>query len=164
MDSGYGSDWYLGLYFALYGVMKVAISACLLGEKCRYDASDNEDMALLEKLKNVELIAFCPENDAFGSPRPTMDLIATKEGHKAISNMTNEDLSTPVIAYAKAFFDKHADIELFIGKDRSPSCGVCSARLYDEEKNLLSSQEAGLMAKEALNRNIYCIDAEDFKG
>ena len=143
---------------------KIAISACLLGEKCRYDASDNRDEKLLSKLKGVELIPFCPEDDAFGTPRPTMDLIETKEGHKAISNMTGEDLSSPVIQYAAVFFERHTDIDLFIGKDRSPSCGVCSARLYDEEKNLLSSQEAGLMAKEAKKRNINCVDAEEFRG
>ncbi len=143
---------------------KVAISACLLGEKCRYDASDNRDEILLSKLKDAQLISFCPEDDAFGTPRPTMDLIETKEGHKAISNSSGEDLSAPVIQYAKAFFEMHTDIDLFIGKDRSPSCGVCSARLYDEKKNLLSSQEAGLMAKEAKKRNINCVDAEDFRG
>jgi len=143
---------------------KVAISACLLGEKCRYDASHNKNEVLLQALEDVELIAFCPEDDAFGSPRPTMDLIETKEGHKALSNMTGEDLSDPVINYAKIFFDTHTDIDLFIGKDRSPSCGVCSARLYDEKKNLLSSKEAGLMAKVAKQRNIHCIDAEDFTG
>ena len=143
---------------------KIAISACLLGEKCRYDASDNRDEKLLYKLKEVELIPFCPEDDAFGTPRPTMDLIETKQGHKAISNSSGEDLSAPVIQYAKAFFERHTDIDLFIGKDRSPSCAVCSARLYDEAKNLLSSQEVGLMAKEAKKRNINCIDAEEFRG
>lgn len=143
---------------------KIAISACLLGEKCRYDASDNRDEKLLSKLKEVELIPFCPEDDAFGTPRPTMDLIETEEGHKAISNSSGEDLSAPLVQYATAFFEKHADIDLFIGKDRSPSCAVCSARLYDEEKNLLSSQETGLMAKEAKKRNINCVDAEDFRG
>jgi len=142
---------------------KVAVSACLLGEKCRYDASDNKDVTLLAKLEGVQLIPFCPEDDAFGTPRPTMDLVQTGEGDRAISNMTGEDLSSPVIQYATAFFDSHTEIDLFIGKDRSPSCGVCSARLYDEEKNLLSSEEAGLMAREAKKRNINCIDAEDFR-
>lgn len=164
MDSVNCYYWYLGVYIALYGVMKVAISACLLGEKCRYDASHNKNEVLLSHLKDAELIAFCPEDDAFGSPRPTMDLIETKEGHKALSNMTGEDLSTPVIEYAEAFFDRHTDIDLFIGKDRSPSCGVYSARLYDEEKKLLSSTEAGLMAKVAKERNIHCVDAEKFIG
>jgi uncharacterized protein YbbK (DUF523 family) len=142
----------------------VAISACLLGEKCRYDATDNKDEALLKKLQGMHLIPFCPEDDAFGTPRPTMDLIRTKEGDRAFSNASGEDLSAPIIAYATHFFQTHQDLDLFIGKDRSPSCGVCSARVYDEEKNLLSAKEAGLMAKEAIKRKIHCIDAEDFRG
>ena len=143
---------------------KVAISACLLGEKCRYDATDNKNEILLEQLKDAQLIHFCPEDFAFGTPRPTMDLIETQEGHKAISNLNGEDLSTPIIQYATLFFNTHPDIDLLIGKDRSPSCGVCSARVYDEEKNLLSSKASGLMVKEAIKRNIRCIDAEDFRG
>ncbi len=141
---------------------KVAISACLLGEKCRYDASDNRNDVLLTKLEGMNLIPFCPEDHAFGSPRPTMDLIETDTGIKAISNESGEDLSLPVEVYAKTFFDTHADIDLFIGKDRSPSCGVCSARVYDAEKKLLSGKAAGLMAKEAKERGIACFDAEKF--
>ncbi len=133
-----------------------------MGEKCRYDASDNYNIELIAKLEGYELIPFCPEDHAFGSPRPTMDLIQTEEGQKAISNMTGEDLSAPVEQYATEFFEKHEDIDLFIGKDRSPSCGVCSAKLYDQEKNLLSDKEAGLMAKEAKIRGIRSLDAEEF--
>ncbi len=141
---------------------KIAISACLLGEKCRYDATDNYNEALMSKLEGYKLISFCPEDHAFGSPRPTMDLIETEEGYRAISNITGDDLSTPVEEYARDFFDKHRDIDLFIGKDRSPSCGVCSAKLYDQEKNLISTNEAGLMAKEAKKRCIEAIDAEKY--
>lgn len=143
---------------------KIAVSACLLGQKCRYDGTDNTNETLLEKLKDFQLIPFCPEEHAFGTPRPTMDLVRTQKGDKAISNQTGKDLSVPVELYAATFFDTHREIDLLIGKDRSPSCGVCSARLYDEERNLLSSQEAGLMVKEAQRRNINCIDAEDFRG
>ena len=143
---------------------RVAISACLLGQKCRYDATDNKDAKLLAKLEGAELIPFCPEDFAFGTPRPTMDLVRMPQGDRALSNLTGKDLSTPVVEYAILFFDKYSDLDLYIGKDRSPSCGVCSARLYDEERNLLSSKEAGLMAKEAKKRNISCVDAEDFKG
>jgi len=164
VDSLYCHHRYLGLYTPLYGVMKktIAISACLLGEQCRYDATDNKNEILLEELQGHTLIPFCPEDYAFGSPRPTMDLVRTTKGDKAISNKTGQDISLPVTGYAEAFFDKHTQIDLFIGKDRSPSCGVCTARLYDEEKFLLSSKEAGLMAKEALKRNIECIDAEKY--
>jgi len=141
---------------------KAAISACLLGERCRYDGSDNKDPKLLGKLADYELIPFCPEDFCFGTPRPTMDLVETAEGVKAISNLTGADLSPPVEAYARRFFDEHPDLELFIGKDRSPSCGVCSARLYSREKELLSSQASGLMAAEAKRRGIEAWDAEEY--
>lgn len=133
-----------------------------MGEQCRYDATDNHDIDLITKLEEYELVPFCPEDHAFGSPRPTMDLIQVGENIKAISNKTGADLSFAVEGYAQYFFKKHTDIDLFIGKDRSPSCGVCSAKLYDQEKNLLSNKEAGLMAKEAKKRGILCVDAEDF--
>ncbi len=140
----------------------MAISACLMGTKCRYDGSDNRDVKLLGKLEGYELIPFCPESFCYGTPRPTMDLIDTPEGVKAISNVSGADLSAPVEAYAKSFFEIYPDIDLFIGKDRSPSCGVCSTRLYDKDKNLISNQESGLMAKEAKRRGIECHDAESF--
>jgi uncharacterized protein YbbK (DUF523 family) len=141
---------------------KVAISACLLGEKCRYDGTENLDTRLLGKLEGHDLVSFCAEDFCFGTPRPTMDLIETPRGVKAISNLTGADLSAPVREYAADFFDNHPDIGLFIGKDRSPSCGVCSARLYDSRKNLLDGSASGLMATEAKKRGIECWDAEDY--
>jgi len=140
----------------------VAISACLMGKKCRYDASDNLDEKLLSKLKEDNLIAFCPEDFAFGSPRPTMDLIRSIDGIKAISNKTGADLSFAIESYANTFFNKYQDISVFIGKDRSPSCGVCSSKVYDENKNLLNTDGTGLMARAAKERGIECFDAEKY--
>lgn len=38
------------------------------GKKCRYDGNDNYAQGLLEMLEGDELIPFCPEDAAFGSP------------------------------------------------------------------------------------------------
>lgn len=138
---------------------QVAISACLLGCSCRYDASDNFNESVLATLSDCNLIPFCPEDDAFGSPRPTMDLIQQKSETVAISNETGENLSHFITDYAHDFFDQHPEIDLFVGKDRSPSCGVCSAKIYDHNKNLLQ-RGAGLMAQVALDRGIESIDSE----
>ncbi len=142
--------------------MKVAISACLLGRKCRYDGSDNLNSELLSKLDGHELIQFCPEDAAFGTPRPTMDLIDAEDGIRAICNETGVDRSDPIIEYAEEFFAAHPDIELFIGKDRSPSCGVHTARLYDTDKSLISQQASGLMAAKAIEMGIKAYDAEKY--
>ncbi len=142
--------------------MKVAISACLLGNKCRYDGSENYDPKLIGKLEGRELVPFCPEDFCYGTPRPTMDLVDKNGDIKAISNLTQADLTQPIKEYAKAFFDTNKDIELFVGKDRSPSCGVCSAKLYNSNKELIAANATGLMAQEAKDRGIKAVDAEEF--
>jgi len=141
---------------------KIAISACLLGRICRYDGKENRDSVLLERLEGDKLIPFCPEDFCYGTPRPTMDLVETQQGIRALSNLTGADLSAPIIAYAEAFFDTHPDIDLLIGKDRSPSCGVCSARLYDKKKSLLSEEATGLMVEVAKAKGIVCLGAESY--
>lgn len=138
---------------------KVALSACLLGCSCRYDANHNLNKTLLELLKSCEIISFCPEDHCFGTPRPTMDLVQ-KEKVVAISNENNKNISKPIIQYAEDFFDINPDIELYIGKDRSPSCAVKSGKVYDKAKKLLHKKGTGLMSKVALDLGVECWDAE----
>ena len=135
----------------------VAISACLLGCACRYDARDNFNDTLLSSLESFNLIPFCPEDYTFGTPRPTMDLIVNDSTLRAISNENHDDLSIPIFSYAQKFFIENPNIELFIGKDRSPSCAVKSAKVYDKDKN-----GTGLMAQVAVDLGIESWDAEDY--
>ncbi len=141
---------------------KVAISACLLGSKCRYDGSDNYDPKILGLLECYELVPFCPEDFCYGTPRPTMDLIDKGREIKVISNLTQADLTPPIKEYAKAFFNMNKDLELFIGKDRSPSCGVCSSKVYNINKELISTSGSGVMAQMAKSLDIDCFDAEEY--
>ena len=141
---------------------EVAISACLLGCRCRYDAKDNFNDKLLSSLESFNLVPFCPEDYTFGTPRPTMDLIVNDSTLRAISNESNNDLSLPIFSYAQKFFLENPNIELFIGKDRSPSCAVKSGKVYDKEKILLHKQGTGLMAQVALDLGIESWDAEEY--
>lgn len=141
---------------------KVALSACLMGCVCRYDARDNLNESLLKQLDSFEIVPFCPEDFCFGTPRPTMDLIDNGEGVDAISNENGQKLSVPILDYAHNFFEQYPDIKLFIGKDRSPSCAVYSGKVYDKEKTLLHRNGTGLMAQVALDLGIECWDSEDY--
>ena len=141
---------------------KVALSACLTGCSCRYDGKENLNRPLLEQLSSYEIIPFCPEDFCFGTPRPTMDLVDNGQTIEAISNENGSNLSEPIIAYAKDFFKQHSEVELFIGKDRSPSCAVKSGKIYDRKKNLLHIKGTGLMAKVALDLGIESWDSEEY--
>ncbi|WP_456381735.1 DUF523 domain-containing protein [Hydrogenimonas sp.] len=143
---------------------KVALSACLAGKNCRYNGEIKARSEVVEKLEKegYEVVLFCPEDACFGTPREAMDLTVTPEGVKALTKFSGEDRTPPIVEYACDFFDTHSDIDLFVGKARSPSCGVRTARLYDGEGNLLSDEEAGVMAAEARARGIRVLDDEAY--
>ena len=142
---------------------KVALSACLLGCSCRYDGADNFNKTLLSSLESFEMIPFCPEDYAFGTPRPTMDLIDSDDSITVLSNENGSDLSVPILSYAKDFFKEHQNIKLFIGKDRSPSCAVHSGKVYNRDKKLLHKDGTGVMAQVALDLGVKCWDSEVYE-
>jgi uncharacterized protein YbbK (DUF523 family) len=105
--------------------MKVLISACLLGEKVRYDGGDN---ALLdERLQALDVVPCCPEVDG-GLPIPRIpaeiyhDRVVNREGKdvtKAFQKGANHALSLV----------KEHGIKVAIMKANSPSCS--NENIYD---------------------------------
>ncbi len=106
---------------------KLLISACLLGENCKYSGGNNYTPEV-EKLKEqFELIPVCPET--FGglqSPREPSERV----GNKVLSR-SGEDVTEAFRQGA----EKTLEIALAHGvsravlKERSPSCG--SGAIYD---------------------------------
>lgn len=116
--------------------MKLAVSACLLGEKVRFDKGHKRDSFVMDELSRyAEFVSFCPEHFAFGSPRPSIRLVTSKErGERIISNKTEEDLTQALLKTANDDLQKvkNGDVCGIIFKSKSPSCGLGSAKLYLE--------------------------------
>ncbi len=101
---------------------KVLVSACLLGQNCRYDGKNKKNERLLKLLKDFEVIPICPEVEG-GLPTPREP--ATREGDRVITNFTRRDV-TPffrvgalkALNKARRFGVKKAFL-----KSKSPSCG-----------------------------------------
>ena len=59
--------------------MKVAVSACLLGENCKYSGGSNRCERLLEALRarpDIEVIPVCPEvAGGLPTPRPPAEIV-----------------------------------------------------------------------------------------
>jgi uncharacterized protein YbbK (DUF523 family) len=125
-------------------VKKVAVSACLLGRRCRYDGGHKRDDELLSELADCEVIPFCPEEAILGAPRETIDLVRGR----AIGNESGRDYTQMIRSQAEALAKAHPDLDALYLKAKSPSCALCSARNYDENRNLLSDKESGIFAKE----------------
>ena len=141
--------------------MKVIVSACLLGENCKYNGGNNfkEHVAAFTEGKDVVMI--CPEVlGGLGTPRVPVEIA----GDKAI-NKEGEDVTEQFargVALAMQQVDeilKYEDIDCAVLQSRSPTCGV-HAR-YDGTFTKTLVQKAGLFAQALKDAGIKVIDAED---
>jgi len=106
---------------------KILVSACLLGEKVRYDGKDNY-VEGLERLKaDYDLIPLCPEVlGGLSVPRDPAEIIRGR-----ILTNKGKDVTAQFLLGAQDVLDfcLKNNIHKAIMKDRSPSCG--KGRIYD---------------------------------
>ena len=108
---------------------KAMISECMLGVACRYDGKSKPlDSKILAKLqKEYELVPFCPEAFALPTPRPAARFVGDK-----IIDINGVDRTEPFLRGAREALRicKEQDIKIFIGKEKSPSCGIKKTSAY----------------------------------
>ena len=114
--------------------IRIGISACLLGEKVRYDGGHKQDRYLTQTLgRYFEYIPVCPEVElGLGVPRETMRLERIKGRIRLIMAKNNRDLTEPMQEYAAARARGLVpqDLDGYILKSDSPSCGLMHVRVY----------------------------------
>ncbi len=114
---------------------KVVISACILGEYCRYDGKTKEISAVEKAFKGWEIIPFCPEAPLFGTPRERINVVAVDGEYRIITDETNIDVTEKLRDEIESFCKQHADIDAIVLKSKSPSCGYKTTPILDTSKH-----------------------------
>jgi uncharacterized protein YbbK (DUF523 family) len=113
---------------------RVLVSACLLGEKVRYDGGDK--LCLLETLQRWQaegrILSLCPEvAGGFPTPRPPAEIsesrggAAVLAGDAVVVEIGGKDVTAGFLAGAAAAMAtvrKHG-VRIAVLKEGSPSCG-----------------------------------------
>ncbi len=137
--------------------MNIGVSACLLGENCKYNGGNNLSEKICELGKNNRLIPICPEILAeAGVPRPPVEIKAGR-----LVNKNGVDVHEQYMTGVKKALDILAtdDIELVVLQSRSPTCGV--KEIYNGEFNKTLINGQGVLAKELLCKGYNVVDVED---
>jgi uncharacterized protein YbgA (DUF1722 family)/uncharacterized protein YbbK (DUF523 family) len=117
--------------------IRIGISACLLGEKVRYDGGHKRDAYLVETFgRYVEWVPVCPEVEmGLGTPRETLRLVRIQGDIRLIMPKTGADHTTAMRAYASRRVAELAKEDLcgYILKKDSPSCGMERVRVFDAQ-------------------------------
>jgi uncharacterized protein YbbK (DUF523 family) len=115
---------------------KVIVSACLLGEACRYDGCSKKDDGVLAFLADKEVIPFCPEAPVLGTPRGRISVIATEDhGLRVKKDADGTDVTDALVGQTEALIKAHPDATMIILKSKSPSCGIGTTPILDEAGN-----------------------------
>lgn len=107
--------------------MKILVSACLLGENCKYSGGNNKCDDVIRLGEKHKLVPICPE--CFGGlpiPRVPSEI---KNGR--VYSKTGEDLTEAFHDGAEKalYVAEESGCQLAILKERSPSCGF--GKIYD---------------------------------
>lgn len=139
--------------------MKIMVSACLLGENCKYNGSNNKNKKVLKYIEGHEVIPVCPEVMG-GLPTPRIpseicgNLVRNREGH-----IVDQEFRKG----AKEAFEiaRSEQVDLVILKAKSPSCGT--KQIYDGtfSKTLVDGQ--GIFAAMLLEAGIPFKDEDDIE-
>ena len=107
--------------------MKILISACLLGARCRYDGASKAHSEIAALAEHHTLIPVCPEQlGGLATPRPPAERQGTRVVTKAGVDVTGQYRRG---AEETLKLCKLLGCEAAVLKERSPSCGT--GTIYD---------------------------------
>lgn len=116
--------------------IRLGVSSCLLGEHVRFDGGHKENHYLTETLAPfVEWVPVCPEVDiGLGTPREAIRLVGTTQAPRLLAPKSGNDLTEQMLNYARAKITQlqRMDLDGYILKKDSPSCGMERVRVYHE--------------------------------
>lgn len=110
---------------------RIVISKCIEFESCRWNGLMIES-SFVKKLKSlVEFIPVCPELEiGLGVPRKPIRVVVKNNKKYLLQNETEADLTNKMNNFANSYLNSLENIDGFILKDRSPSCGSKDVKIY----------------------------------
>ena len=137
--------------------MKIMVSACLLGENCKYNGGNNQNPELLCLLSGHEVIPVCPEVlGGLPTPRVPAEIV-----NGTVINREGVSVDDAFRQGAKKALEiaMKEKPDLIILQSRSPSCGV--KEIYDGSFSGKLIPGHGVFVEMAIQAGFRVMDVED---
>lgn len=145
--------------------LKIAVSACLLGMRYRYDGQAKLNKELVNSLYNkVDIIPVCPEVECgLEIPRPKMRLELSSLGTRLKIIDSRQDITLKMEEWAETKIQQleKKDIAAFLCKSKSPSCALNSASIFTCSGRCVHSKGQGLFTRLLKQKNSKILIKEE---
>jgi uncharacterized protein YbgA (DUF1722 family)/uncharacterized protein YbbK (DUF523 family) len=135
--------------------LTIGISACVMGEKVRYDSGHKRSNFCTEELAQfANFKPFCPEV-AIGLPipRPTIRQIINDNIITVSRPDGSGDVTDALTHYGKTVGDKLSQFSGFIFCAKSPSCGMERVKVHHHHGKGSDSNGVGFFAQQVMKAN-----------
>ena len=137
--------------------MRIMVSACLLGENCKYNGGNNLCPELVRLLEGHTVIPVCPEVlGGLPTPRIPAEIVNGK-----VMNRNGESVDEAFRKGAEKALEiaKKEKPDFIILQSRSPSCGV--KEIYDGTFSGRKIPGQGIFAELLTKAGFIVLDVED---
>lgn len=110
---------------------RIVISKCIEFEFCRYNGQIIRSDIVSKMKPYVEFLPICPEVEIeLGIPRDPIRIIEKQSKKYLVQPNTGRDISGDMKRFTERFLSNQKDIDGFLLKSQSPSCGTRDVKIY----------------------------------
>ena len=142
----------------------IGISKCLEFDMCRYDGSRINNNFVRNMKEYVDFVPVCPEvGIGLGSPRKPIRLVTIDGKKNLFQPSSKKNLTEDMHDFGKNFAESNSNLDGFIFKRDSPTCGITDVRLYHKLGDHVGYSKTSGMFSEDVLKNFPNIVKEDEK-
>ena len=137
--------------------MTILVSACLMGENCKYNGGNNFSGKVKQFCEGHRVILVCPEQlGGLGTPRKPVEIC----GDRVLTADGDDCTEAFRLGVQRALeMIGEEQVDLAILQSRSPTCGV--NEIYDGTFSRKRIPGQGMLARALVERGIKLVDAAD---
>jgi uncharacterized protein YbgA (DUF1722 family)/uncharacterized protein YbbK (DUF523 family) len=133
---------------------ELVLSKCLGFEYCRYNGLiiSSETVDKLNPFVNVHTV--CPEIEiGLGVPRNPVRIVDVGRNLRLMQPASGVDVTEDILLFSKSFLDSIEEVDGFILKSRSPTCGIKDVKVYSSmDKGSSIKKTYGFFGHEVLKK------------
>ena len=141
---------------------KVVVSKCLEFDHCRYNGDMIHSPVVAKLKEHVDFIPVCAEMEiGLGVPRNPVRIVLDKGEQRLVQPATGKDVTEDMETFCTSFLDSIGDVDGFILKFRSPSCGLKDVKVYPSAGKSGAVKKTSGYFGEAVLKRYFNLPIED---
>jgi uncharacterized protein YbgA (DUF1722 family)/uncharacterized protein YbbK (DUF523 family) len=133
---------------------RLGISRCIEFDHCRYNGEMIGSEIVRRLKEHADFAPVCPEAEiGLGIPRDPIRIVLKGTERRLVQPSTGRDVTDNMTVFSHQFLEELGEMDGFILKSRSPSCGVRDVRVYPDKQGAIAiNKGSGLFGGEVLDR------------